>query len=178
MLAALLLLLLLLSPARADGLYNTSGAYATGQIPGTATNDNATAGNVGEVIESLIAAGTTQSLSTGVALNVTSISLTAGDWDVRGTVIFKCAATTTVNAFLSGLSDVSATTQTVPVSRLASVAYSASTVHSVTTSSFLPVGPTRWSLASTTIVYLVATATFGTSTCQTNGGHIAARRMR
>lgn len=178
MLAALLLLLLLLGPAYADGLYNTSGAYATGQIPGTATNDNATAGNVGEVIESIIASGTTQSLTSGTALNITSISLTAGDWDVRGTGVFNCAATTTVNAFSVSVSDTTATLQSTPVSRLMQITYAASTVHATITSSFLPVGPTRFSLATGTTVYLVARANFATSTCQTFGGHISARRMR
>lgn len=178
MLAALLLLLLLLGPAYADGLYNTSGAYATGQIPGTATNDNAAAGNVGEVIESIIAQGTTQGLTASTPLNITQISLTAGDWDVRGTGVFSCAATTTVSNFGVSLSDTSATIQIVPVSRTDQITYSASTVHSVTNLSFVPVGPTRFSLATTTTVYLVARANFATSTCSTSGGHISARRMR
>lgn len=52
-------------------------------IIGTATNDNATAGNVGEFVQSFIPAASAVSLSTAnTAFNVTSISLTAGDWDI------------------------------------------------------------------------------------------------
>lgn len=175
---AALLLLSLCGPAAADGLYNTSGAYVTGQIPGTATNDNATAGNVGEFIESAITIGTAQALTTNTALNITSISLTAGDWDVRGSGAFNCAATTTVTGFTTSLSDVSATIQQAPASRMAQITYASSTVHATTSTSIMPIGPTRWSLASTTTIYLVARAIFTTSTCQTFGGHISARRMR
>lgn len=171
LLTVLILSLFTATPAFSQ-LYNTAGNG------GTATNDNACAGCVGEVIESVIALNTTQSLTTNTALNVTQISLTAGDWDVRGTAVFKCAVTTTVNSFTVSLSDTTATVQSAPVSRTASIAYSASTVHSTAVNSFVPVGPTRFSLATTTPVYLVAASNFATSTCQTNGGHIAARRAR
>ncbi len=48
-----------LSPAFADSAFvapTATGTAATGQIPGTATNDNATAGNVGEYAESVVTA--------------------------------------------------------------------------------------------------------------------------
>src|SRR4029077_4886616 len=52
------------------------------QLLGTATNDNATAGNVGEYIESVIPAGAAIAITSATNTNLTSISLTAGDWDV------------------------------------------------------------------------------------------------
>jgi len=53
-----------------------------GQIVGTATNDNASAGNVGQYI---VASGNIQpSGASGVWEDVVSIALTAGDWDVSG----------------------------------------------------------------------------------------------
>lgn len=171
LLTALLLTLLTATPAFSD-LYNTAGNG------GTQTNDNACAGCIGEVIESIIASGTTQALTSGTGLNITTISLTAGDWDVKGAGIFNCAATTTVNALTISVSDASATVEIVPVSRANQEAYAASTIHATVTTSILPVGPTRFSLAGTTTVYLVARANFATSTCQTFGGHISARRMR
>jgi hypothetical protein len=51
----------------------------TGQIVGTTTNDSATAGNIGEYVS---ATATSSNLTTASIANVTSVSLTAGDWDV------------------------------------------------------------------------------------------------
>src|ERR1700744_413847 len=68
---------------------NGGSATAAGQIRGTATNDNASAGNVGEYVVSNNT--TAQSLASGTPLNVTSISLTPGDWDVTGSCQFGFA---------------------------------------------------------------------------------------
>lgn len=54
--------------------------YATGVV-GTTTTDNAAAGNVGEYIESIVASFANTPVS-GSAGDITSISLTSGDWDV------------------------------------------------------------------------------------------------
>lgn len=51
-----------------------------GQLPGTATNDSATAGNVGEYVSSTVNAFNFP--ATGTAGDATTISLTAGDWDI------------------------------------------------------------------------------------------------
>ncbi len=61
-----------------------SGICTTkGQIPGTATNDTASAGNVGEELTNSVEAGSAVAISNGgVTLNVTAISLSAGDWDL------------------------------------------------------------------------------------------------
>jgi hypothetical protein len=61
-----------------------SGVPAVGQIPGTATNDDAAAGKLGEIISSNIVVGSAVSLTTNTPANITSLSLTAGDWDVWG----------------------------------------------------------------------------------------------
>lgn len=53
---------------------------------GTATNDSAAAGNIGEYVESLITTATNYP-ATSVIGDATSISLTAGDWDV--TLVFE-----------------------------------------------------------------------------------------
>lgn len=53
----------------------------TGLI-GTTTNDNAAIGSVGEYINSAVLAGAPLSILTNVQTNLTSIALTAGDWDV------------------------------------------------------------------------------------------------
>lgn len=53
-------------------------------IGGTTTNDSASAGFVGEYIESVVSSYTNIPGATTVWGNMTSISLTAGDWDVTG----------------------------------------------------------------------------------------------
>ena len=55
-----------------------------GQIVGTATNDSATAGNVGEYVSSAVTPAYPITLTSTQYADVTSISLTAGDWDVTG----------------------------------------------------------------------------------------------
>ncbi len=53
---------------------------------GTTTNDDAAAGKVGEFVSSVIAQGSAIALSDGVNANITSITLSAGDWDIWGNV--------------------------------------------------------------------------------------------
>src|SRR5216684_1358028 len=80
-----------------------------GQHQGTATNDNAAAGKVGEYISSTIATGSSVTLTTNTTANVTSISLTAGDWDVTGAVDFTFGATTSYTNLIGSVSSTSAT---------------------------------------------------------------------
>jgi hypothetical protein len=143
------------------------------RIPGTTTNDSAAAGLVGEYISSTIAVGSAVSLTTGTAANVTSISLTAGDWDVTGVVDFRLAATSTVSYLQGSVSLVSATAGAQDTGF--SNPYSISAGLSVDAAEVLPVS--RLSLAATTTVYLVATAGFAISTL-TAYGTLRARRVR
>jgi hypothetical protein len=53
-----------------------------GQLPGPATNDNVSAGNVGEFVAGQLLRASATSLTTETPKTITSISLTAGDWDV------------------------------------------------------------------------------------------------
>jgi hypothetical protein len=79
----------------------TVGTATVGQIPGTTTNDSASAGNVGE---DLTAAAAGVSLTNGNALTVTSKALTAGDFLVFASFQFTGGATTTVNRLLACIS--------------------------------------------------------------------------
>ena len=76
---------------------------AAGGLEGTPTNDNAIAGAVGEYIAAVVATPGV-ALATGVVSNVGSIALTAGDWDVDGTVDFLPAATTSLSLLAFGIS--------------------------------------------------------------------------
>lgn len=140
----------------------------TAGIVGTTTNNNANAGSVGEYVTQ---SGSGTSLTSNTAANVTSISLTAGDWDVSGSVQFLPAGGTTVSAVESGISITSAT--------FGGVGSFNSLLATLTTGSpQLQSTPVfRLSLASTTTVYLVARSTFGVSTMTANS-LIRARRVR
>ena len=144
---------------------------------GTTTNDNASAGQLGEVISSTVLAASAVALTTGVAANVTSISLTAGDWDVRGDVSFSTAATTSVTRVIGSISQTTGTLDLTGAGTATGMIFAA-VVPGVLGNAFkIPVGPTRISLASTTTVYLVGFGTFTVSTLSAYGS-IVARRAR
>jgi hypothetical protein len=138
----------------------------TPAIKGTGTNDSAAAGYVGEYISSQILFASATSLTTATAKNVTSISLTAGDWDVSGQV--SVIASVATQAVSCGISTTSATLGD----------FSVYSNIGATTTSFSAIMPTqRISISSTTTVYLVALASFVSGTC-TACGFIGARRAR
>lgn len=150
-----------------QAIYNTGS-----QLVGTTTNDNAAAGNVGEEITSNIILGSAVSLSSTVSANLTSISLTAGDWEVEILPIFT--GTTTAAQLLSGIGT---TTGTISLSggNFASVYPNQGTAFSA----FLPGCPLkkRVSLSATTTVFGVVQSTFGVGT-NTAYGLLRARRIR
>src|SRR5260221_11377663 len=74
---------------------------------GSTTNDSAVAGNIGEIVTATLATGSAVVLTTNTTANVTSISLTAGDWDVTGTVVFKFGAITSYTNLVGGTSNTS-----------------------------------------------------------------------
>jgi hypothetical protein len=144
----------------------------TAGIVGTTTNNNANAGSVGEYISSSASA---VSLTTSTPTNITSISLTAGDWDVSGAVAFVNPGTSSVSSMIAGISTTSgAFGALVSGFGQASVQVPATTGLSGST-----VAPytTRISIASTTTVYLIGQCNFTISTFTANG-YIRARRIR
>ena len=143
------------------------------EIEGTATNDSATAGYVGEVVSSSVASGSAVSLTTSITANVTSISLTAGDWDVTGQVAFQFSAAPT--AIIANINTTSATLGTVGITSPYSSLQSTTFTSGATQFQGLPMG--RLSLSATTTVYLLAYATFASGTSSAYGW-IWARRAR
>lgn len=152
-----------------------TGTPVPAAAKGTITNDNAAAGNVGEFASSEIPIASEVTLTTGTIADVTSVSLTAGDWNVWGVVCFDPGGTTTLTRLQGWINTTSATAPTLP-----SGGAEAIQVLSGQTTSFLPtlpIGMRRLSLSATTTVYLSTIASFGTSTLKAFGG-IYARRMR
>lgn len=174
---AALFLLALLNPVVAQnvGISNAYSNAPIGQLPGTSTNDNASTGNIGEYVSSTVASGSAINLSSGTTANITSISLTPGDWDVRVLGSFFPANTTAYTSWAVSVTTTSATNDLTPGR------YSNVTVPSITSSGLtteqVSIPPTRFSLSATTTIYMVATAGFSVST-MTGYGVISARRVR
>lgn len=154
----------------------TVGTVPTSIILGTTTNDNAAAGRIGEYTESVVEQASAVSLSTGTAANVTSLSLTAGDWQLSGFVAIVPGATTNIVSSFNGISTTSATfgaadtINTNAINSAAGVVYGANNIRASTQ-------VLRFSLSSTTTVYLVANCNFTVSTADVFGT-LRARRMR
>lgn len=142
-------------------------------IVGTTTNDSAAAGSVGEYIESVVTfASPTTTFVNVTDKNVTSISLTAGDWDVFGHVTTVPAGSTTTSTVKSGINT---TTNTLPAAELRFQGDANSTGAGLSTTTICP--PRRISVAGTTTVYLVTQVGFAVSTMSCCG-IIWARRRR
>ena len=148
------------------GLYTPSSTVG---IKGTTAGDNAQAGSLGEFIT---ATGSSVALTTTTPANVTSISLTAGDWDVTGTMLFSPAGTTTTSLLQASINTTSATVSSNfyqntydPEARAAGIGLTQT----------LPT--VRMNLAATTTIYLVGLANFAVSTMAASG-YLRARRVR
>jgi len=149
-------------------------ARTNGHQNGTATNDNAAAGEVGEYQESVLASGSATSLSTGTAKTIVNLSLTAGDWDVACSVSFLPAASTSITQLAASIS-LTTNTNDFTVGRGSTIS-TAAQVPGVSTTA-LPTMPVRMSFAGTTSVFCVGFGAFTVST-MTAYGFIKARRVR
>lgn len=145
-----------------------------GHHSGEPSNGNAAAGEIGEYIESVIAAGSAVSLVSGAQKDVTTISLSAGDWDVSGVVNWIPASGTTYTNITASIS-LTANTNDITNGRFTGFAGSSQTPGAVGWGN--PVGPLRFSLTTPTTIHLIAGATFGTSTMSAYG-LLRARRAR
>lgn len=153
------------------GFLTDGGAKIDGGIYGTQTNDNATDGYVGQYIESYIAVGSAITLTTGVAVNITTISLTAGDWDVEGNINFN-ESSATMQARSGGITSTSAT---IPTDGKQCYDGANSTLLSELNTITVP--RRRFSLSATTTIYLVTNVTFVAGSATAFGG-LNARRIR
>lgn len=145
---------------------------AGANVQGTNTNDSASAGFVGELISATVNSPGS-SVSSGVSANITSISLTAGDWDVDGQCVTVPTATTTVGQLMCSLNTVTSTSNT--TAGYFSIFTGFATTPNLSLSQ--QVMPTRFSLGTTTSIFLVANNGFGTST-ETVYGVVRGRRVR
>jgi hypothetical protein len=160
----------------------TGSAYAliSDANVATTTNDDAAAGIVGEYLETVVPIGSLVSETTATPVDVATLALTAGDWEVSGTVN-RVLTGTTATAYGAAISP---TANTVPaqaggsgVGADSSVTQNAVFGATVTGNFVTIVGPTRVKLAAAATIHLVAADTFSAGTVGVFGT-IRARRVR
>lgn len=148
-------------------LDSTSGLVASG----TTTNNNAAAGKIGEYISSFVAPGSAVSLTNAGVHNITTIALTAGDWDLTGLITFN-EGSATVTERLAGITGTSAT-----ISLDGTEGYNGYQTTTLTTKNTVTLSRQRASLSGSLTIYICAKATFSAGTV-TASGFITARRVR
>jgi hypothetical protein len=144
---------------------------STTGIVGTTTNNNAASGSVGEFISSVIASGSAVTATSNAASDLTSISLTAGDWDVWGNISLVTLGTTPV-----GLQVWTSTSSATAPDKSLYNGFQTLTTSLVAGTGF-SVPYHRYSFASTTTVYISAFLTNSSGNGSICGG-IYARRVR
>jgi len=154
-------------PISRGGTGNT-GANSAPQLLGVTNASNATAGYVGEYVESIILDAGPVSITT--TANLTSISLTAGDWDVSGNVQVNFSATG-----IHLYAWVSSTSNTLPNGAYYNGWYCTGTNNMALNGMQAPTR--RFSLSSTTTIYVSASVSMVSGTANIIGG-IYARRVR
>lgn len=158
--------------------FPTSGTLITSSQPiinqpnivGTTTNDSAAAGSVGEFVSSVIVSGSAVATVTATPKNITTISLTAGDWDVWGNVSILTVGGSSIYVY----GWISTTSATLPDQSVVSlVSYGSANINNIA----LAVAPARISISGTTTIYLSTQISFTAGTFTACGG-IYARRVR
>lgn len=143
---------------------------STAGIVGTITNDDANAGSVGEY-RKVTTARTSVSLATATPVNLASLPLASGDWDISCTASYSPARATAVTNSVQGISTASATFGEQGTFSQLAVSYGTGSPLDMVT----PL--VRESLARASTVYCVGQLNFATGTA-TGGAVIRARRVR
>jgi hypothetical protein len=137
---------------------NANAAQLAAIAVGVTDGSDAPAGNVGEY---MTASATSVALSNAAVVNVVSLALTPGDWDVSGSVFFTAGAGTH-SLFGAGIAGLDT--------------YTAATFPTGAINQAMSTAVSRQSSAGAATVWLVARADFtGTVTAS---GTIRARRVR
>lgn len=143
---------------------------------GTTTNNDAASTYIGEYVSAGLAEASAISITTATDTNITSISLTAGDWEVWGEVYYdaQVACAITVGKVYAGISTTSATMPSPDSGRLGFVYSIGGNGYD-----YLAFTPrARLSLSGSATVYLVANCAHNAAPSVSVSGHLRARRMR
>lgn len=143
-------------------------------IKGTNTNDAASAGYIGEFISSAIPPASAVAIVNNTAKTVTSISLTAGDWEINAiAMIGGITAGTFFDMGISTTTNAMPSTTTLGDQSVESTGVSTAAAYAVVT-----VPGFRVSLSGTVVHYLVVNVGFTVSSSPAAFGRISARRLR
>lgn len=149
---------------------------AANNIVGTATNNSATAGNIGEEVNSTVSTYTNYT-STATYQNITSITLTAGDWDISAFFTYS-SNSATITAASNAIFVISTTTASAAGATEGQNIDYVPQAALLGTSKFSDgITPYRVSLSGTTTYYLNSQATFTIGNPQYVGS-LRARRLR
>ncbi|MDE2104279.1 MAG: hypothetical protein KGL39_43985 [Patescibacteria group bacterium] len=152
--------------------------YGSVTVEYNGTNWSTVEIDTGGYISSTVLLASAVALTTGTAADVTHISLVPGDWDVTGNVAFAVASGTTITVAMVWTNSSSATLPTIPNSGgFAQIAGQTFTGASGGSTIVMTAGSHRFTVTTTTSVYLSAQSTFATSTNSVYG-FIGARRTR
>jgi hypothetical protein len=144
--------------------------HPAGPLPGVVDGSNAAAGMIGEFLSASIT--TAVNLTSAVAANIGSLTLTPGDWAVAGQANFAApgAAATRMAAAISGASGTLPTQAQIAAGTGSMADVSATFGKAAIT---MQTGPCRFNVTANTTIYLVALGPTTTAT-----GFISARRAR
>lgn len=165
-----------LSVKSGGSLASCGKASADGwDIKGTTSNDAAATGYVGESKQTLELSTAAATLTSNSNFNVTTISLTAGDWDVSGIINFTFTNATSVNTCYGTLNSGSLA---MPDDGTMVYGFCFYSGVANTFGAGLRIPSMRFSLNATTTIYLVAKSLFSPAGAAKAFGSIFARRIR
>lgn len=158
-----------------------NGGTITGTIAGTpaiaiegvANGGDASAGTIGEYLSATRLIGTAVALVANTSQDILALSLSAGDWDVAGNIVYAAAGGASLIGATGWISQASATLPTLPNNGGETIW--SGTAPAVDNEVVLSIGPTRINVSSTTIIYLSANSQFSGGTAA-GYGFIGARR--
>lgn len=149
----------------------TSPTITTPNIVGVSNASNAATGSVRETLSTNVAVGSAVVLTTNVTANITSVPLSAGDWDVWGSACTSPGGSAVQNLMVVGISANSASLPVAPGGgAIAQLPFTTPAGGAVC----VPVGYVRFNVSAATTAFLVILAQF--SSTNAAYGFISARR--
>jgi hypothetical protein len=164
--------------------YIVTGPIGPVPLVGVTDGSSAAAGNVGEYLSSIVPASPGVSLTSTVSTTITSLTLTAGDWDMWGEVSYgtasvSSAVTQVAGALWNTAANAFPAKTLYPADGGSSAADAWSTNIPASTANIptVQLGPMRVNITTNTTFFLSASPSFSSGTLAA-GGAIRARRMR
>jgi hypothetical protein len=160
----------------ASGSGTTAITVTNIKVKGITDGSSAAAGDVGELISAKVTSGAALALSSNVITVVTSVPLTAGDWDVYGDTALAMSGSP---AIVSMAGWVSASSTASPVIDSFPFEWGSAVTGLNGEFTILPHGPLQQNATGTSTIYLLAQVSFtGAGAGVSAFGEIRARRMR